>query len=64
MYCQTSFVPALKIFSEECAKTDAEIANTLANHPSEVFRPYPTQVTTADEDIAICSSLMSPWMGI
>ena len=63
MYCQTSFATALKTSSGEWAKSDAERANTFANHLSEVFRPYIRHVTT-EEDIVKCSSLASPCIAI
>ena len=56
------FCICFKNFYAEWAKSHAERANTFANPLSEVFRTYPRQVTTEEEDIDIlvCSSLVFP----
>ena len=64
MYCQTSFASALKTSCGKQEKSDAERANSFANHLSKVFRPYPRHVTTEEEDIAICSPLVFPFIAI
>ena len=51
MYKQTPFSSALKTESGDWAKTDREKATTFANHLSEVFKPFPRQVTEAEESL-------------
>ena len=63
-YWQTNFASALKTPGGEWAKSEDKRANTFANHLSDVFKPYPRQVTTEEEDITICNSLVSPFVTI
>ena len=64
MYCQTNFTSALKTLNGEWAFADAERANTFANHLSAVFKPFSRQVTTDEEQIALCNSVVAPCVAI
>ena len=63
-YWQTNFASALKTPGGEWAKSEDKRANTFANHLSDVFKPYPRQVTTKEQDIAIRNPLVSPYVAI
>ena len=53
-------IPPLRLQNNTWARTDEQKATTFAHHLSTVFRPFPSQVTTEEED-NILQELSSPY---
>jgi len=53
-------ISPLRLQNNTLARTDEQKATTFAHHLSTVFRPFPSQVTTEEED-NILQELSSPY---
>ena len=53
-------IPSLRLQNNTWGRTDKQKATTFAHHLSTVFRPFPSQATTEEED-DIMQELRSPY---